>query len=61
MCAVVIVGQGYDAMFGSHDFTALISSYIGLPLFFALWGIHKWKTGSKAVDPAHANLSRPGR
>ena len=61
MCAVVIVGQGYDAMFGSHDFTALISSYIGLPLFFALWGIHKWKTGSTAVDPAHANLSRPGR
>ncbi len=58
MCAVVIVGQGYDAIFGDHDFVALISSYIGLPLFFGLWGLHKWVTHAPAVDSLGADLSR---
>ena len=58
MCAIVIVGQGYDSIFGSHDFQALISSYIGLPLFLGLWGIHKLVTKAPAVKPEEADLTR---
>ncbi|MDN6794962.1 MAG: amino acid permease [Propionibacterium sp.] len=60
MCSVVILGQGADALFGDHNFRALISSYIGLPLFLGLWWVHKWRTGSGAVDPAVADLTRHG-
>lgn len=58
MCTVVILGQGYDAIFGSHDFTALISSYIGLPLFFGLWVVHKLVAKAPKVDPKTADLAR---
>lgn len=57
MCGIVIIGQGYDALFGDHDFSALISSYIGLPLFFGLWGIHKLVTRAKSVVPEEADLT----
>lgn len=58
MCAIVILGQGYDALFGSHNFRELISSYIGLPLFLGLWGIHKFITKSPAVKASEVDLSR---
>lgn len=58
MCTVVIIGQGYESLFGTHDFKALISSYLGLPLFFGLWGIHKLVTKAPAVNPSTADLSR---
>ncbi|MFC7581383.1 amino acid permease [Schaalia naturae] len=58
MCAVVVFGQGRDALFGEHGFTALISSYIGLPLFLGVWGLHKLATRSPGVDPAAADLTR---
>lgn len=58
MCAIVILGQGYDALFTLHDFKALISSYIGLPLFFLLWIGHKLITRAPVIDPKTANLSR---
>ena len=58
MCAVVILGQGMDAVFGDHGFRALISSYVGLPLFLGLWWVHKKVTGSVEVDPATADISR---
>lgn len=60
MCTVVILGQGWDALFGDHDFEALISSYVGLPLFLGLWWGHKELTKAGKVDPATADLTRHG-
>lgn len=60
MCAIVIVGQNLEAFTGDADFISLLSSYIGLPLFLAVWGIHKVITGSKAIKPLEADLSREG-
>lgn len=58
MCAVVIVGQNYEALVGHTDLEAVLSSYLGLPLFLALCAGHKLVTRSRSVDRATANLSR---
>ena len=59
MCAVVIIGQNYDALTGHADATALLASYIGLPIFLSLWLGHKLVTGSRPVRLEEADLSRP--
>lgn len=59
MCAVVIIGQNYQALFGGGHFIEVVSSYIGIPAFLALWIGHKIKTKSKGVKPLEADLSRP--
>lgn len=59
MCAVVIVGQNYQALFGGGHFIEIVSSYIGIPAFLALWIGHKIKTKSKSVKPLEADLSSP--
>ncbi|WP_304502149.1 amino acid permease [Austwickia sp. TVS 96-490-7B] len=58
MCAVVIVGQNYEALVGGIKWHELASSYIGLPLFLALWFGHKWATSSQMVRLEEADLSR---
>lgn len=60
MCAIVILGQGMHAAFGNHSFSAFISSYIGLPLFLGLWGLHKLVTRAPAVAPGDADLTPTG-
>ena len=61
MCIVVILGQNYEALLGRGDFTTLLTSYIGLPIFLAIWAIHKLVTRAPAVSPKEADLSRPER
>lgn len=58
MCAFVIVGQNYEAFAGNVDWATLLSSYIGLPLFLALWVGHKLITKAPAIAPTEADLSR---
>ena len=58
MCAIVIVGQNYEALIGNRNLLALLSSYIGLPFFLSLWGIHKLVTRQPKIDPRQADLSR---
>lgn len=58
MCAVVILGQNYQAFMGDVDLVAVASAYIGLPLFLALWLGHKLVTGSKPVRYEDADLTR---
>lgn len=58
MCAIVIVGQNYQAFTGRVDVHGLLSSYIGLPLFLALWGGHKLVTRAPGVRLEDADLSR---
>lgn len=59
MCAAVIVMQNSDLIFkGTVDPGGLLESYIGLPLFLAVWAIHKLVTKSKKVQPLEADLTR---
>jgi len=58
LCAVVILGQNYQAFAGDVDLLAALSAYIGLPLFLALWFGHKLVTGSRMVRYEDADLSR---
>jgi len=59
MCALVIVLQNKDLIFeGTVDPGGLLESYIGLPLFLAVWAGHKLVTKSKKVDPLEADLTR---
>lgn len=59
MCAIVIIGQNYQALFGGGNVVEIVSSYIGIPAFLILWIGHKVITKSKAVKPLEADLSRP--
>ncbi|GAA2517173.1 amino acid permease [Kocuria sp. HSID17582] len=58
MCAVVIVGQGYS-LFTAGDVNplSLLSSYLGLPIFLALWLGHKLVTKDEPVDLRTADVS----
>ena len=59
MCAAVIVMQNTELVFdGKFDLRKMLETYIGIPLFLALWLGHKAITKSKKVDPATADLSR---
>ncbi|MDU0969298.1 MAG: amino acid permease [Actinomycetaceae bacterium] len=59
MCAVVIVGQAQGFITGEDtNATALMSSFIGLPLFLAIWFGHKAVTRSHMVAPLEADLRR---
>jgi lysine-specific permease len=58
LCAVVILGQNYQAFIGDMDLMAALTAYIGLPLFLALWFGHKLVTGSKMVRYEDADLTR---
>lgn len=58
MCAVVIVGQNYQALFDWSQADAILSAYIGLPLFLILWFGHKVVTKSRMVDLNEVDLSR---
>mgnify|MGYP000948216583 FL=1 len=58
MCAFVIAGQNLEVYTGNIDLGALISAYVGLPLFLALWWGHKLVTKAPKVNPMEADLRR---
>ncbi len=59
MCLIVIIGQNYEAFVGKTNFISLLTSYIGLFLFLAIWFGHKIITKSKAISAIDADISRP--
>ena len=60
MCAIVIVGQSYEAFDAEKglDVMTLLSHYFWLPLFLGVWAIHKLVTRAPKVQPIEADLSR---
>lgn len=58
MCAFVVAGQNLEVYTGNVDLGTLISAYVGLPLFLALWWGHKLVTKAPKVNPMEADLSR---
>lgn len=61
MCAVVIIGQNYESwLTGTPDIKAILTAYIGLPFFLALWWGHKLVVKPKRTPLDRADLTRPG-
>jgi len=55
---LVIAGQNYEAVLAGRGMEVL-SAYIGIPLFLALWFGHKYATKSKIVPLKDMDLSSP--
>ena len=50
VCLFVVLGQNYSAFVGGTiDWYGIIVSYIGLPLFLALWIGYKIKNKTKVI------------
>lgn len=50
LCLIVIGGQNYKAFVGEHiDWYGILVSYIGIPIFLALWLGYKWAKKTKVV------------
>ncbi|MER2107849.1 MAG: amino acid permease [Solibacillus sp.] len=57
LCMIVVLGQNYTAfMGGSVDWYGVVVSYIGLPLFMALWIGYKIKHKTKIVPLDQADF-----
>ncbi len=56
LCALVILGQNYEAIF-KGQLVEVLSSYIGLPVFGAIWLGHRLVTGSRMVRLEEADVS----
>lgn len=57
LCLIVIGGQNYQAFLGDHiDWEGILVSYIGLPIFLALWLGYKWKKKTKVVKLSECNF-----
>ncbi|AMO84020.1 Lysine-specific permease [Solibacillus isronensis B3W22] len=58
LCMIVVLGQNYMAfMGGTIDWYGVVVSYIGLPLFAALWFGYKFKHKTKIVPLQDCDLS----
>lgn len=57
MCVFVVMGQALEPAMSGENVFALLSPYLGIPVFLALWAGHKIITKSRAVDPAEADLT----
>ena len=58
LCSVVIVGQNYQVFLeGTIDWTGVIVSYIGLPIFLILWFGYKYFKKTKIVPLKECNFS----
>ncbi|MCZ8514033.1 amino acid permease [Paenibacillus filicis] len=57
LCTVVIIGQCMGASKdGQVDWAYLIASYVGIPLFLALWLGYKWKYKTKVLKPEECSF-----
>ncbi|MCL6246311.1 amino acid permease [Acinetobacter sp. ANC 4945] len=49
LCAIVVLGQNYQAVLDG-EWLAVVSTYIGIFLFLAIWFGYKWKHKTKLVS-----------
>ena len=58
VCGIVILGQNYSAFIGNGiDWNGVLVSYIGLPLFIAIWLGHKWVKKTKIIPLNECDLT----
>ncbi|KZO00188.1 amino acid permease [Bacillus badius] len=59
LCTIVILGQNYSAFTsGKVDWNGAIISYIGLPLFIAVWLGYKFVKKTKVVPLKECNMNK---
>ena len=57
LCSIIILGQNYQALLGGKiDWMGLLSTYISIPLFLAIWLGYKWKYKTKLVTYQEMNV-----
>lgn len=57
LCLIIIAGQNTQAFTGEHiDWSSIIVSYIGIPVFLALWLGYKWVKKTKVVKLTDCNF-----
>lgn len=57
LCLIIIAGQNYQAFLGDHiDWSGVIVSYVGIPLFIALWLGYKFHRKTKMVTLADCSF-----
>ena len=50
LCTIIILGQNYEAVIaGQVTWLGLLSTYISIPLFLAIWLGYKWKFKTKLI------------
>jgi amino acid transporter len=54
--AIIIVFNGFDAFAPSFNYTSFITDYIGVPIFFLLYGFWKILKKTHWVKPAEADI-----
>lgn len=58
LCIIVIAGQNYAAFMGDQiDWQGILVSYIGLPLFLALYIGYKLIKKTKSIKAEEADIS----
>ncbi|WP_420001420.1 amino acid permease [Acinetobacter sp. LF10] len=57
LCSIIILGQNYQAVLGGKvDWLGLVSTYISIPLFLAIWLGYKWKHKTKLIAYKDMNV-----
>ncbi|MGD8191249.1 amino acid permease [Brevibacillus ginsengisoli] len=57
ICLIVTIGQNYQAFLGGEvDWNGILVSYIGIPLFLALWLGYKFKNKTRIVPLKECNF-----
>lgn len=49
LCAIVVLGQNYQAVLAG-EWKSVLSTYISIPLFLAIWLGYKWKYKTKLIS-----------
>jgi lysine-specific permease len=49
LCTIVVLGQNYQDVLAGH-WMGVLSTYISIPLFLAIWFGYKWKKKTKLVS-----------
>ncbi|MEK4028539.1 MULTISPECIES: amino acid permease [Bacillaceae] len=58
ICLVVLLAQNYQAFLGDHiDWTNVVSSYLGIPLFLIVWFSYKFIKKTKVVPLTECEIT----
>jgi lysine-specific permease len=50
LCMVITLGQNYQAFLGGRiDWRGVAATYLGIPMFLAMWLGYRWRHGSRLV------------
>nr|MBP9941256.1 gamma-aminobutyrate permease [Comamonas sp.] len=58
LCLIITLGQNYEAFLADTiDWTGVVATYIGIPLFLAIWFGYKFTKGTHFVKLENMDIS----